>query len=98
MINAFGNFEEDLNSVEVSFQVMAHSSHGETRTMVQGEGDFCKLVSLKQQGIIQCPPKRGLATIFWEITLLQGWIPEVRSVMDMLVFIIRLRKAGNLQR
>ena len=77
MLNAFGIFKEDLDSLRFSFKISTTSGDGARRNTFAGEDDLCDWVDIKQNGITQCPPKKGVAAMSYEILLLHGWIPEV---------------------
>ena len=42
-----------------------------------GEDEFCKWMDVVQNDTVQCPPKKGKATLSSTVLLLGGWTPEV---------------------
>lgn len=80
-----GSFTEDLESIEFSFEVLGRLGDGTKGRTVTAKDDLCNVVTLKQNGKVQCPPKKGLATMSLEFELQEGWFPEVRSSINLKV-------------
>ena len=72
-----GTFKEDLDSIEVTINIVDYMRDGISGSF-QGADDFCNSwARLEQNGHVQCPPKKGAATIATSIELPRGWVHEV---------------------
>lgn len=80
VVIARGSFKQDVPSIRLYFNISTDIAGGSEPVFVV-EDDFCDWVDVDQGGTRSCPPKKGPAVLSFKVLLMQGWIPEVRTVL-----------------
>ena len=76
-IEAKGTFLSDLSIINMGFELEAHLASGGTSKLMAVEENFCEWMELKQGGVVQCPPRKGDASITYDLVLGRGWVMPV---------------------
>ena len=82
-IEAKGEFEVDVTQINLDFEVEARFPGGHTGKVLTRNDDLCDWATIRQEGRLQCPSKKGSAVITTELMLASIFVPEVSYIEDI---------------
>lgn len=89
-IEARGIFREDLDSIELNFDIEARMKNGQSAKLLAVKDNMCDWATVTQgHNRASCPPRKGAGTISWSVALVQGWIMEVSRSLTLVRDLMR---------